>query len=484
MIDPRQCEQARLARDPRFDGLFFTGVLSTGIYCRPICPAPAPKAENVVYFPSAAAAAEAGLRPCLRCRPEAAPGTPAWNGTSATVARGLSLIRQGALNHGNLEQMAARLGVGSRHLRRLFKAHIGASPTAIANTQRIQFAKKLLDETRLPITQVAFAAGFGSIRRFNAAFRKAFGGTPTDMRRRDRETPTQASDSFKCALSLPYRPPFDWEGMLTFLRFRAIPGVECVTSDSYIRTVRIGETKGSMTIHRHAKRAALVAQLRLSDSNRLMEIVERIRRIFDLDANMEAIYAVLNRDPLLKKAIAKHPGFRLPGAWEPFEIVLRAIVGQQISVKAARTICGRIIERAGKVFESQANRGLKFFFPTIDELLRADLTGVGLTEKRHTYLLALCKSILTDDAILAVGGRLPDLIQQLTDLPGIGDWTANYIAMRGLGEPDAFPANDLGIIKALVGEEKRPSRNRILERSQNWRPWRAYAAVYLWRGCE
>ncbi|HMK34809.1 MAG TPA: AlkA N-terminal domain-containing protein, partial [Desulfomonilaceae bacterium] len=351
-VDTRICERARLARDPRFDGLFFTGVLSTGIYCRPICPARPPKPENIVYFPSAAAAAEAGLRPCLRCRPEAAPGSPAWNGTSATVSRALLLIRQGALNAGSLEDLAAKLGVGSRHLRRLFQTHLGASPKNLATTQKILFAKKLLTETDLSVTQIAFASGFGSIRRFNAAFSKTYGTTPSAIRRRNNGNQTTGSQLFQCSLTLSYRPPFHWQRMLGFFESRAIPGVEFVAGGAYRRTVRINATTGVISVAHAASENALVLTVALSDSRDLMSIVEKVRRMFDLDANMTAVHDVLAADPVLERSVGKQPGLRLPGAWDPFEAAVRAVVGQQVSVKGARTVIGRITAKAGPRFTS------------------------------------------------------------------------------------------------------------------------------------
>jgi AraC family transcriptional regulator, regulatory protein of adaptative response / DNA-3-methyladenine glycosylase II len=481
-LDRRICDRARLARDPRFDGLFFTGVLSTGIYCRPICPARSPKPENIVYFPSAAAAAEAGLRPCLRCRPEAAPGGPAWNGTSATVSRAMLLIRQGALNEGNLEDLTAKLGVGSRHLRRLFQTHIGASPKNLATTQKILFAKKLLTETDLSVTRIAFASGFGSIRRFNAAFSKTYGTTPSAIRRRNNSSKTAESEPFQCTLTLSYRPPFAWQRMLGFFELRAIPGVEYVEGGTYRRTIRINETTGVISVAHAAKANALLLTVALSDSRDLMSIVERVRRMFDLDANMTAIHDVLAADAVLKRSVAKHPGIRLPEAWDPFETAIRAVVGQQVSVKGARTIMGRIAAQAGPRFESADHPELTHVFPTANELNACDLGGIGMPEARVRTIQALALEVDRKRLAFVVKGSLSDFIEQLTRIPGIGDWTAQYIAMRAMGEPDAFPANDLGIIKALRQGDKRLTLKQIRRSAEKWRPWRAYAAMYLWQG--
>ena len=481
-LDKRICDRARLARDPRFDGLFFIGVLSTGIYCRPICPARSPKAENIMYFPSAAAAAEAGFRPCLRCRPEAAPGSPARNGTSATVSRAMLLIRQGELNEGSIEDLASKLGVGSRHLRRLFQTHIGASPKSLATTQKILFAKRLLSETDLSITQIAFASGFGSIRRFNAAFSKIYRTTPLAIRSRNNRSKTTGSELFQCTLTLSYRPPFDWDSMLGFFQQRAIPGVEFVAGGAYRRTIRINETTGVISVAHSARGNALLLTVSLSDSRDLMSIVERLRRMFDLDANMTAIHDVLATDAVLKRSVAKKPGLRLPGAWDPFEAAIRAVVGQQVSVKGARTVLGRIAAKAGPRFESADRPELRHFFPTAHELNTCDLGGIGVPETRVRTVKALAEEVDRKRLSFVVKGSLSDFIEQLTRIPGVGDWTSQYIAMRAMGEPDAFPAADLGIIKALRQGNKRLTPKQILQIAQKWRPWRAYAAMHLWQG--
>lgn len=486
ILDKRICDRARLAKDPRFDGLFFIGVLSTGIYCRPICPARSPKPENVVYFPTAAAAAEAGLRPCLRCRPETSPGSPAWNGTSATVSRAMLLIRQGALNEGNLEDLALKLGVGSRHIRRLFQTHIGASPKALATTQKILFAKKLLNETEMPISQIAFASGFGSIRRFNAAFKKIYGKTPSAFRRPIKSIMiggaggTGGKALFRCKLTLSFRPPFDWQRLLAFFQSRAIPGVEFVENGVYHRTIRLNETFGMISVAHADRDNALLMKTALSDSSDLMPLVERVRRMFDLDANMAAIHKVFAADPVLKEVVRKQPGLRLPGAWDPFEVAVRAVVGQQISVKGARTVIGRIAAKTGPRFESADHPGLTHFFPTARELNACELGRIGMPTRRVETIKALSRAVVRGEISFLVNGALENFIKQLTRIPGIGDWTAHYIALRALGEPDAFPAADLGIIKALQQGDKRPTPKQILERAENWRPWRAYAAICLW----
>lgn len=479
-LDPRICDRARLARDCRFDGLFFTGVISTGIYCRPTCPARPPKPENIVYFPSAAAAAEAGLRPCLRCRPEAAPGSPAWNGTSATVSRAMLLIRDGALNEGSLADLASRVGVGGRQLRRLFQTHLGASPKALATTQKVLFAKKLLDETRLSVTDIAFASGFGSIRRFNAAFGKVYGRSPSALRVSPDSGDSGEAGRFQCTFSLPYRPPLDWPRMLAFFAARAIPGVEWVGEGVYQRTIRVNETNGTIDVAHASRGDALSLTVSLSDSRDLMAIVERVRRIFDLDANMGAIHGVLTQDPAMKRLITRHPGLRLPGAWDPFEVAVRAIVGQQVSVKGARTLMGRIVARTGPRYQSSAQPRLTHRFPSARELSACNLAGIGMPAKRIETLGALARAVAEGDLSLGAGIPGDELTARLTRISGIGPWTAQYIAMRGLGEPDAFPASDLGVLKALQQDEGRPTPAQVRKRAERWRPWRAYAAIHLW----
>lgn len=479
-MDRRVCDRARLARDARFDGLFFVGVLSTGIYCRPICPARPPKPENVVYFPTAAAAADAGLRPCLRCRPEAAPGSPAWNATSDRVSRAMLLIREGALDEGNLEDLALTLGVGSRHLRRVFQVQLGASPKTLATTQKILFAKKLLDETRLSITDIAFASGFGSIRRFNAGFTKVYGKTPSAMRGRVESCSTDRAAPFQCTLSLSYRPPFDWARMLGFFEARAIPGVEWVNHGAYHRTIRLNDTTGTICVTHAARAHALQLTMALSDNRDLMVVVERVRRMFDLDANLGAIHEVLTMDPLLKKIVKKHQGLRLPGTWDPFEIAVRAVVGQQISVKGARTLAGRIAAMTGPQCDVPGQLPLSVFFPTAQELTSQNLDGIGMPAKRIATIKALSRLVADRGLHVFANAPIDEFTARVTRIPGIGDWTAHYIAMRAWGEPDAFPAGDLGILRALQQGERRLTPKQVRERAENWRPWRAYAAIHLW----
>jgi len=472
-LDFAACDRARLAQDPRFDGRFFIGVTSTGIYCRPICPAPTAKQRNVRYFPSAAAAAEAGFRPCLRCRPEAAPGTPAWLGTSATVRRGLRLIHEGALDRESVEELATRLGIGPRHLHRLFIQHVGASPLAVAQTRRLHFAKRLIDDTRLSMTDIALAAGFGSLRRFNDAFRGTYGRAPRDLRREKRgeEIPDDA-----LRLKLAYRPPYDWAGIRAFLAARAIPGVERVAIDSYARSVSVGGKSGWIEISPVPKADALELAVHGLGAESLFVVVSRVRQMFDLAADPADVRAVLKKDALLAPLLRRRPGLRVPGAWDGFEIAVRAVLGQQVSVAAARTFATRIVAAHGTPLAAGAE-SVTHLFPGPEVLAKADLKDIGLTGARARTLNALAAAV-NDGAVDF--GNSEELRTQLMAVPGIGAWTAEYVAMRGLSDPDAFPAGDL-VLQRMAGDGKRLTEKQLLARAEQWRPWRAYAVLQLWR---
>jgi AraC family transcriptional regulator, regulatory protein of adaptative response / DNA-3-methyladenine glycosylase II len=456
-LDADACYRAVKTRDSRFDGRFFTAVGSTGIYCRPVCPARTPRRENCTFYPSAAAAQEAGYRPCLRCRPEVSPGLPAWQGSSATTARALRLIAEGALDEGSVEQLAERLGIGERHLRRLFADHLSASPVEVAQAQRVLLAKKLLTETALPITQIAHASGFASIRRFNDAMRGIFARPPRELRRS--LTPPPGGP---LRLKLAYRPPFAWEALLDFFGARALPGVETTAGGVYHRRF----AGGSVRVHHLQRESALSVELHLDDLAHLKTAIERLRHMFDLDAETAEIARHLRKDPLLRPAIAAHPGLRIPGAWDAFELGVRAILGQQVSVPAARTLAGRLVERWGA-------GGL---FPDPAALAEADLRQAGVTGARARTISTFAAAIASGQVKLDSSRSLEDLVASLTSLPGIGDWTAHYIALRAFGEPDAFPADDLGLRRAAGSLSAR----QLETRAEAWRPWRGYAALYLW----
>ncbi len=474
-LDPFVCRRACRARDARFDGQFFVGVLTTGIYCRPICPVPPPRARNVRYFPSAAAAAEAGLRPCLRCRPESSPGSPAWQGTSTTVSRALRLVSEGALDERNVDQLAGCLGIGSRHLRRLFIRHLGASPIAVARTRRLHFAKKLIDETSLSMTRIARSAGFGSVRRFNAVVREVYGRTPTQLRRRSARTDDAGN---VCALRLGFRAPLAWEALLAFLTSRATPGVEEVRGEVYRRTISFGDSRGVIEIRRPAREQALLLEIRFPEPTAMLPIVERTRRMFDLHADPEAIADHLGRDDRLAPLVAARPGIRVPGCWDGFELAVRAILGQQVTVRGATTLAGRLARLYGRPFDSP-DGALDVVFPTPRSLVDADLSQVGLPAARARAIRELARAVVEER--LAFDGRLDAnrLAERLAALPGVGDWTAQYVAMRAAGDPDAFPSTDLGLLRTFAGGA-RASARELRTQAENWRPWRAYAAMYLW----
>lgn len=474
-------ERARLARDARFDGHFYVAVKTTGIYCRPICPANAPKSKNISFFPSAAAAGEAGFRPCLRCRPESAPGTPAWSGTSTTVRRGLRLISSGALDEGNVELLADRLGVTSRHLRRLFNAHLGASPLAVAHTQRLHFAKRLIDETRLPMSHIADAAGYGSIRRFNDAFKNTYQRTPRDLRAfRDRGASNDRNA--KLTVRLPYRKPFNWNSLLEFFAHRAIPGVEMVAGKFYTRTISIGGEHGLLTVGPARKGDYLSLTLDGIATGNLFEVVQRAREIFDLDAPVDDIAKALRKDKVLAAMLKKQRGIRVPGAWDGFELAVRAILGQQISVAAATTLSGRIARQYGEPLADNLTSdaiSLGYIFPTPARLARARFNDVGLVRSRAATIRSLAAAVNRGDLDFDFSQDPEDFCNKLKSIKGIGDWTAQYVAMRVLKNPDAFPTSDLGLLKA-IDAPNRVSSTTLSIRSENWRPWRAYAALLLW----
>lgn len=489
-LDHDACRLAYAARDPRFDGRFFVGVRTTGIYCRPVCPAPPPKPENVAFYPSAAAAMEAGLRPCLRCRPETAPGSPAWLGGRGTVARALALL-ESALDEGTgIDEIAARLEISRRQLDRLVWQHLGSPAAAVLRTRRLHRAKSLLDETTLPMAEVAWAAGFSSLRRFNEAVVAAWGITPSELRSRSRQRRGSGNPAV-LVLALKYRPPFAWEALLEFLAGRAIPGVESVEDGVYRRTFEVTDPRSGETLDGVLSVRQVGHQLQLElpalVAPVLPRLVARVRRVFDLDADPSAIALRLQSDPLLAANVAREPGLRVPGAWDGFELAVRAVLGQQVSVKGATTLAGRLVQRAGReLADPPADGTLSHVFPRSAVLAAANLDGIGLTGTRIATLGALATSVAGGELVLSSTVDPARLRSSLVSLPGIGPWTAHYVTMR-LGDPDAFPASDLVLLRALAaeptGSTSVSARARELEsRAEVWRPWRAYAALHLWRG--
>jgi AraC family transcriptional regulator of adaptative response / DNA-3-methyladenine glycosylase II len=480
-LDLDLCLRALGTRDRRFDGRFFIAVKTTGIYCRPICPARTPRPENVTFFPTPAAAEEAGYRPCRRCRPETAPASPAWQGTSATVTRALRLLG----TESRVDRLADRLGVGERHLRRLFAEHLGASPRSVLMSQRVHFARNLLDETDLPLEELALAAGFGSARRLRAAVTKTFGRSPDAIRHAARHARSRARQAGEAPLTLklPYSAPYDFARMLEYRRARAIPGVEIVSRGTYRRSVTTSAGSGVLEIA-HGD-GALELRVWLKGTPDLFPLVERVRRMLDLDADTVAIAAHLSKqDKALAPILSKRPGMRVPAAWDPFELAVRAILGQQVSVAAATTLSGRMVERFGTPHPVGERHGVPRLFPTAVTLASAGEDGLaklGMPGARARGLAAFSRAVADGTLNLAPASDLESAIAAMCAIEGIGPWTAHYVALRGLGEPDAFPASDLGLRKALAAPGEKPlSEAELLRRAERWRPWRGYAAIHLW----
>ncbi len=475
------CYRALQSRDARFDGLLFVGITSTGIYCRPVCPARTAKRENCRFFGSAAAAQDAGFRPCLRCRPETAPDMASWRGTSNTVSRALALIAEGALDgDGNsVEKMAGRLGLGERQLRRLFLQHLGASPISVAQTRRVLFAKQLIHETQMPMTEVAMAAGFGSLRRFNETFLNLFHRPPSALRRKS----SARNEEKGVSLRLRYRPPYDWDCMLGFLRARAIDGVEVVDGSRYLRTVEVNGVMGSIEVTHQPDRQSLGVCIRFPDVQLLPAIVARVRRLFDLGADIETIDDHLSGDPVLAALVAQRPGLRAPGGWDGFEIAVRAVLGQQISVVAARGLAGKLVALHGRGVPKPflIHPDLSRAFPTAKRLAETASIGLGMPGARLAALKAMAEAALTDPNLFHPLGSIEETVARLREVPGVGEWTAQYIALRALREADAFPATDVGLLRSMASMDgEKITAANLLSRAESWRPWRAYAAQHLW----
>ncbi|MCE7873926.1 DNA-3-methyladenine glycosylase 2 family protein [bacterium CPR1] len=443
-LDDETCYRALSARDPRFDGQFFVAVCSTRIYCRPICPARRPARRSCAFYANAAQAERAGYRACLRCRPELAPGQAPVDAVSRLVQSAVKLIDEGFLNEASLEELAGRLGVSARHLRRSMQSELGVSPVGLAQTRRLAMARQLLRDSELSLTEVAFACGFGSLRRFNALFQEQFGRPPSSLR-------CEGPPASGLSLRLDYRPPYDWAGMLAFLRARAVTGLESV-SDHEVRRLT---PQGEILVGHHPARPALVARLPLSLARQTLSLRARLRSLFDLDAHPAEIAQVLGP--------GYDAGLRVPGAFDPFEMALRAVLGQQVSVRAATTLAGRLVARYGG------------FFPGPQMLAEEDpeeIASLGLPRARARSLVSLAGKVASGELRLDGSQPLQETLSKLESLPGIGPWTSHYVALRALHWPDAFPQTDLGVRK-LLGP-------KALELAERWRPWRSYAVMHLW----
>lgn len=470
-LDPEVCYRALKSRDARFDGRIFVAVTSTGIYCRPVCPARPAKLENCRFFPSAAAAQQDGFRPCLRCRPETAPGRGAWLGTSSTVSRALWLIRDGALDRSSVEDLANRVGVGARQLRRLFTQHLGATPVAVAQTRRVLFAKQLLHETQLPMTEVALASGFGSVRRFNEVFRQLYDRPPSELRRG-----TAREFSGPVSVRLRYRPPYDWPAMLAFLALRAVPEIERVQGESYLRTLSLDGHAGTVEVRHDPAHQSLRVTIVFPDLRALPRIVHRLRRLFDLDADVLAIGEHLSDDPLLAPHLARAPGLRTPQAWDGFELAMRAVLGQQVSLGAAKRLVSTLVQICGTPTSGSPSH----VFPNAEQVVEADLEALGMPGARKRALKAIAEASLADPTLFDALSTVEATVARLVQIRGVGAWTAQYIAMRAAGEPDAFPASDVGLLRGASQDGVRPTAAELGALAEKWRPWRAYAAQHLW----
>ncbi|MFT3713939.1 MAG: DNA-3-methyladenine glycosylase 2 family protein [Archangium sp.] len=462
VLDPHACYRALRSRDARFDGRFFIGVRTTHIYCRPVCPAGRAKFENCEFFPSAAAAQEAGFRPCLRCRPETVAHLGAWRGTSNTVARALSLIAEEEPSaDDSLEEIAERVGVSDRHLRRLFHEHLGASPVSVLQTRRVLFAKQLLHETRLPVSEIALASGFGSIRRFNDVFRKLFQRPPTAIRKQLSAVKLTSGVTVR----LRYRAPYDWKAMLWYLRSRAIDGLERVGDDSYERELLHDGTRVTVQVRHEPKASCLAVTFSGAGVRALSPLVAKVRRVFDLDADVGAITTHLAKDPLLARLIKKKPGLRVPGAWDGFESAMRTVLGQQVTVEAGRKLVSALVAMCGK---GDA-------FPTPDEVVAAPLHELKMPRSRQEALRAIAVAARTNPQLFDASETVEETVAKLCAVKGVGEWTAQVIALRAAREPDAFPLTDVGVLRAAGLPEK-----QLAARAEKWRPWRGYAAQHLW----
>jgi AraC family transcriptional regulator of adaptative response / DNA-3-methyladenine glycosylase II len=474
-----RCYRAVQSKDARFDGWFVTAVLTTGIYCRPSCPVRPPFARNVRFYPTAAAAQAAGFRACKRCRPDASPGSPEWNVRGDVVARAMRLIADGTVDRDGVTGLAAHLGYTTRQLERLLQAEVGANPLALARAQRTQTARVLIETTDLPFGDVAFAAGFSSIRQFNDTVRSVCALTPTMLRERARKRfgRGETTGSGLLCVRLPVRTPFAFEGLFGHLAASAIPGVEEIRDGAYRRTLRLAFGNGVVSLTPSVDHVR--CELVLDDFRDLSTAIARCRRLLDLDADPEAAVDVLSADPQLSALVAKAPGQRIPRTVDEAELALRVVIGQQVSLKAARTHARRLAEAYGSPVHD-ANGGLTHVFPTVDQLAEIDPAHLAFPKSRQRTVVALVRALAGGEVVLDPGCDWNRAREQLLALPGIGPWTAEVIAMRGLGDPDAFPATDLGVQLAAKHLGLPPDGAALITHSARWRPWRAYATQHLW----
>jgi AraC family transcriptional regulator of adaptative response / DNA-3-methyladenine glycosylase II len=478
--DFETCYQFMRSRDPRFDGYFFVGVLSTGIYCRPSCPARLPKRRNVRLFRSVAAAQEAGLRACKRCDPDASPVSPAWNRRADVAGRAFRLIAEGTVDRDGVPGLATQLGYSERQLQRILTEEVGAGPVALARAQRAQAARLLIQSTGISFAEAALAAGFGSVRQFNDTIRTVYGRTPTELRRRARRQAGKAAAG-ALELRLACRQPFDGGSAVRFLGSRAVPGVEALDGLAYRRSLSLRH--GGAIVDLQPDGDGVRCRLRLDDLRDLTAAVARCRRLFDLDADPQAVSAQLEPDRCLGELVRRRPGLRVPGSADGFELAARAVIGQQVSVAAARTVAGRLVERFGEPLDEPLG-SLTHRFPTSSALAQVDPATLPMPRSRGEALRELARRVAAGDLELDAGTEPGSAVSGLLAVPGIGPWTASYISMRALGDPDAFPVGDVGVRRAL--EQRGHATVRATEEplAEAWRPWRSYAVLHLWRSLE
>ncbi len=481
MMNAELCYRIVQSRDRRYDGVFYVGVASTGIYCRPSCPARTPAPAQLRFYKTAAAAQAAGYRACKRCRPDATPGSPEWNARADAAGRAMRLILDGVVDREGIEGLARRVGYSPRQLHRVLLGELGAGPLSLARAQRAHTARVLLQTTSLPMAQVAFAAGFSSIRQFNATVHSVFAQTPTGLRQR-RERWAEAGAEGIVRQRLAYRPPLDFDHALGFLGERAVPGVEAVEDGVYMRVLHLPHGLGVAKVRRPAGREAayLSCDLQLDDIRDLPAATERIRRLFDLDADPQGIGETLGRDPMLGELLRVRPGLRALGAADGHEMAMRAVLGQQVSVKGARTLAGHLARMYGEPL-AQPQGPLTHAFPTAARIAALDPASLAMPRARASALVGLAAALARGTVRLDQGSDRDDVTRQLLALRGVGPWTTAYIRMRDLGDPDAFLPSDLGVRKAL---RRMGCESTCEELSEGWRPWRTYAVHHLWASLE
>jgi AraC family transcriptional regulator, regulatory protein of adaptative response / DNA-3-methyladenine glycosylase II len=474
--DSERFWQAVEAGEERFDGWVFCGVKTTGVYCRPSCPARTPKRENVRFFPSAAAAQAAGFRACKRCRPDATPGSPEWDLRADLVGRAMRLIADGVVDREGVRGLASRLGYTERHVYRQLMAVAGAGPLGLARAQRAQTARILLETTALSSTEVAFAAGFSSVRQFNATVREVFALAPRELRARARRFGRE-QDSGAVSLRLPHRAPMDARDVIAFLGLRAVPGVEQVSDGSYRRSLRLPHGHGVVELR--PADGYVHARFRLTDLRDLAAAMQRTRALLDLDSDPHSVADALGSDPLLAPLVRAAPGRRVPGAVDGHELAVRAVLGQQVSVRGARTLAGRLVARLGEPLERPFG-DVTHVFPSAAALAGADSDELAMPLARRRALLGLASALAREEIVIDAGADRADTRRKLLALPGIGPWTADYIAMRALRDPDAYLPGDLGVRHALECLGKPGGAADATALAERWRPYRAYAVMHLW----